>query len=349
MTEQTQLTIVRPDDWHVHLREGKMLREVAPYTASVFGRGLIMPNTTKPILTGKDALAYEQEIVNATRNYRHFTPVMSIKLTMNTTVRMIHEAADSGVKAVKLYPTGATTNSEDGVVFGRLDELIRTGVFTAMADRGLLLLIHGEEPTQEVLEREPYVIPFIEYIMESEPRLSVVVEHVSTERMARFVASNNPHRLAATVTAHHLYLTLDDLIGGELKTLYFCKPVVKQKPDQNYLWFCVENYPNFFFGSDSAPHPIDRKQSCSCAAGVFSGPIAVPLLAQMFNERGILDRLQEFASLRGADFYGFEPNQDAITLERTEEPVHMRGWTVDGSVRFMPLREGEELHWRVAN
>ncbi len=345
----TKLTIRRPDDWHVHLREGAMLREVAPYTAGVFGRGLIMPNTTKPILTGADASMYRQEIENATRSYRHFTPVMSIKLTMDTTAAMIHDAADCGVKAVKLYPTGATTNSQDGVVFGRLDELVQAGVFRAIAEREMLLLVHGEEPSQEVLEREPYVIPFIDQIIESEPRIRVVVEHVSTERMARYVAENDPSRLAATVTAHHLYLTLDDLIGGELQTLYFCKPVVKQQADRDFLWHCVCDYPNFFFGSDSAPHPIDRKQSCSCAAGVFSGPIALPLLAQMFDEHGALNRLEEFVSLRGAYFYRLEPNDDYVVLERVQNPIQMRGWTIDGGVRFMPLRNDEGLNWRIAD
>ncbi len=348
MTVLQELTITRPDDWHVHLREDDMLRVVTPYTARLYGRALVMPNTEEPILTGREAVAYREEILAETTHYPHFTPVMSVKLTMRTTAATIRKAAERGVKAVKLYPTGATTNSQDGVVFGRLNELIEANVFHEMAEHDMVLCIHGEAPDQEVLDREPYVIPFINQLLKSQARLKIVVEHVSTTAMANYVAGNRSGRLAATVTAHHLYLTLDDLIGNGCRTLYYCMPVVKPAANRSTLWKWVEYNDNFFFGSDSAPHPVGKKETHVCAAGAFTSPIALPLLAQMFEEREILEKLEAFVSLRGAAFYGFEPNEDTITLEKLEEPPQYRGAkTSGGEAWIMPLREGESLYWQV--
>ncbi len=343
------LTITRPDDWHLHLRQGRMLERVVAASAQVFGRALIMPNTDPPILSGLDAGYYKQEILRATEKWGKFKPIMTIKLTMNTTARMIHEAAEAGVKAVKLYPTGVTTNSQDGVDLGRLKEMAENLVFDAMADHDMVLCIHAEHPLQPVLEREPYVIPFINALLGWAPRLQrIVIEHVSTERMAQFVASHSD-RLAATVTAHHLYLTLDDLLGEELKPHYFCKPVVKTSSDQSSLWWYLLHSDNFFFGSDSAPHALHKKEACSCAAGAFTAPILLPLLAHMFEQHDALDTLEEFVSHRGADFYGMERNYDTITLVKNNHPFVVEyNEGNDELPRPMPLRNGETIYWHVA-
>lgn len=185
------------------------------------------------------------------------------------------------MKAVKLYPTGATTNSQDGVDLAKIQDL--DTVLWTMASRKMLLLIHAEEPTQPVLSREPYTIALIDSLRTRNPDLKVVIEHVSTKEMAQYVISNSrDNNLAATVTLHHLYLTLDDLLGDTLRPDYFCKPVVKRQEDIEYLWFALLNCESFFFGSDSAPHEERSKLSHSCSAGVFSGPICIPLLAQLF-------------------------------------------------------------------
>ncbi len=343
------LTITRPDDWHLHLRQGEMLEQVVPASASIFGRALIMPNTVPPILSGLDAGYYKQEILRATEKWEKFQPVMSIKLTMNTTARMIHEAAEAGVKAVKLYPTGVTTNSQDGVDLGRLKEMAENLVFDAMADNDMVLCIHAEHPSQPVLEREPYVIPFIKALLGWAPRLErIVVEHVSTQTMAQFVASY-PDRLGATITAHHLYLTLDDLLGEELKPHYFCKPVVKTSTDQNNLWWYLQRCDNFFFGSDSAPHSVDKKESCHCAAGAFTAPMLLPLLAHMFEQRKALDLLEAFVSFRGADFYGFDRNDDTITLVKSDQPFVVEfDKEHKDKPRPMPLRQGDDIYWHIA-
>ncbi len=343
------LTITKPDDWHLHLRQGRMLERVVGASARVFGRALIMPNTVPPILSGLDASQYKLEILHAAESWGQFQPVMSIKLTMNTTAKTIHEAAEAGVKAVKLYPTGVTTNSQDGVDLNRLKDLAENLVFDAMADHDMVLCIHAEHPSQPVLEREVYVIPFIEALLRWVPRLKrIVVEHVSTERMAQFVASH-PDRLGATITAHHLYLTLDDLLGEELKPHYFCKPVVKTNSDRNNLWWYVQRSDNFFFGSDSAPHALHKKEACSCAAGAFTAPLLLPLLAHMFEEHDALDTLEAFVSHRGADFYGMERNYGTITLVKRNKPFVVVFEEVDDELpRPMPLRNGDTIYWHVA-
>ncbi len=349
------LTITRPDDWHVHFRNGKTLEKVAPLTASVFGRALVMPNTAPPVLTGDDAKAYRDEINSAiATEYPDFEPLMTTKLTMNTTRGQIYLAAHYGVTAVKLYPTGVTTNSQDGVDLGRLVQLADTCVFDAMADTRMVLCIHGESPIQPVLQREPAVIPYVKFLLTNFPDLRVVIEHVSTAEMAQFVANDTTGRLAATVTAHHLYLTLDDLLGNELQPHYFCKPVVKQDEDQLALWSAIANSDNFFFGSDSAPHDVSRKHCSSCAAGVFTAPILMPLLADMFEAHDMLGSLEAFVSLRGAKFYNVAPNDSSITLVKSEEPLPASGQFVFGEeneqvILPMPLVPGHELYWRVFN
>ena len=320
-----------------------------------------MPNTVPPVLTADEAVGYRNSILLETHErFPQFQPVMTIKLTMNTTAEMINDAANAGVKAVKLYPTGATTNSQDGVDLAKIRDL--DTVLWTMAARKMLLLIHAEEPTQPVLSREPYTIELIDSLRSNNPQLKIVIEHVSTKEMAKYiVGSSRDKRLAATVTLHHLYLTLDDLLGDMLRPDYFCKPVVKRQEDVEYLWFSIVHCDNFFFGSDSAPHEERSKLSHTCAAGVFSGPICIPLLAQLFatsahlQSKTLAERIglmEQFTSVRGADFYGLPVNAQTITLEQCDEPQALPAKLVFGSdngstVLPMPLRKGEELFWRV--
>lgn len=355
-----QFTIRMPDDFHTHFRQGKMLQQVAPITAQHFGRATIMPNTEPPILTAHDAMRYQEEILQVTaEQHPWFTPLMTIKLTMRTTAQMIVAAKDMGVTAAKLYPIGATTNSQDGVDLNQLSEL--DPVFAAMAEHGMLLLVHAENPSKPVLTREPWMIDSIEKLRDSHPQLKIVIEHVSTKLMAEYVAKNRLEgNLAATVTLHHLYLTLDDLLGNKLRPDYYCMPVVKQAEDVEYLWHCLK-YDNFFFGSDSAPHVESSKLTHACAAGVFAGEDMLPLLAQLFATtpylRGSLpDRiawLEVFVSERGSKFYGLQANARTITLEQCDEPLSPLHPIFFGDssnrqvVLPMPLREGDELFWRV--
>lgn len=351
------LVITQPDDWHVHFRSGKTLEKVALLTAKVFGRALVMPNTAPPILTGEDANRYRYDIydiLGATSINSTFEPLTTIKLTMDTTAEMIYEAALCGVTAVKLYPTGVTTNSQDGVDLDKLTQLAGASVFHAIADTGMVLCVHGESPGEEVLRREGAVIPHIVWLLREFTRLKIVVEHVSTKAMSDFVANDATGRLAATVTAHHLYLTLDDLLGGELQPHYFCKPVVKQLEDQAALWRHVQNCGNFFFGSDSAPHDVSRKHCSSCAAGVFTAPILLPLLADMFEAHGILDCLEAFVSQRGARFYNVPFNRAHTTLVKSDKPIVMADRLVFGVeneqvIMPMPLRPGHKQYWRVVS
>lgn len=356
-----QFEMIQPDDWHAHARQGEMMQQVIPFTARYFGRATIMPNTVPPILSSLDAEWYRAQILNETHErFPDFLPVMTIKLTMNTTTKMIIDAADAGVKAVKLYPTGATTNSQDGVDLAKIRDL--DAVLWTMASRKMLLLIHAEEPTQPVLSREPYTITLIDSLRLNNPHLKIVIEHVSTKEMARYIVGNcGDKNLAATVTLHHLYLTLDDLLGDALRPDYFCKPVVKRQEDIEYLWYALLNCDSFFFGSDSAPHEEQSKLSHTCAAGVFSGPICLPLLAQLFATSTHLQNktlgeriglMEQFTSIRGAKFYALPTNTKTITLEQCDEPQVLPHKLVFGSdngdvVLPMPLRKGEELFWRV--
>lgn len=344
-----ELVICRPDNFHTHLRDGELMDAVVPHTAKHFKRALVMPNTEPPILNAEDAMDYYEEIMLIARaTVPDFVPLMTIKLTMDTTAPMIWAAASNGVIAAKLYPTGATTNSEDGVDIEHIHKLEAKQVFSTMVECGMVLCVHAEDPRCEVLDREVAMIEKIQTLHWMYPKLKIVVEHVSTAKMAQYITQDTTGNLGATVTAHHLYLTLDDLAGGKLAPHYFCKPILKQNDDREVLWLSVEDSPNFFFGSDSAPHPLESKHSDCCAAGAFTDPIALPLLADMFEARDILDVLEAFTSERGAEFYGLARNSDTITLAKRHEPIEISDELI-GGCKVMPLKDGHELYWEVAS
>lgn len=315
-----KVTIRRPDDMHVHLRDGDMLTAVAPYTARQFARAMVMPNLTPPVLTAEDALDYKRRIMASTQHYA-FEPLMTIKLTQRTTPEMIREAKAAGVVAAKLYPEGVTTNSHDGVTdFWALEP-----VFLAMAEVGMILSIHAETPNAFVMDREADFIARYLYPLSTHGRLNklkVVIEHATTKAAVECV--RNIANFACTITVHHLFLTLDDVVGGMLKPHYFCKPIAKTPKDQIALVeAATSGHPRIFLGTDSAPHPVAKKECSSGCAGVFTATHALELLAYVFDGAGKLDKLNAFTSENGARFYGLPLNEGevALTFDEGKGPI----------------------------
>jgi len=330
------IEIRRPDDFHVHLRQGALLEQLVPVTAATFGRGLVMPNLTPPILTGQQAHDYGaaiRQIAGA-----RFEPLLTIKLTDATTPQIVHEARETHeVVAAKLYPVGVTTNSADGVS----DVRALAPVFAEMERVGMILCLHAEKPGVTSLERESaFLDEHLFWLVESFPRLKIVVEHVSTAHAAGMIGLCGPN-VAATITVHHLFITLDDVIGDKLQPHNFCKPIAKFEEDRQQLVKAAIMGARFFLGTDSAPHPKGAKECSACAAGCFTAPVALPLLAGLFEREGALARLEDFASTRGAAFYGLPPNVDRIKLVRET-------WTVPGEIAgVVPFAAGQKLNWKV--
>jgi dihydroorotase len=339
------ISLTRPDDWHLHVRDGELLSEVVPYSARVFGRAIIMPNLKPPVVDVDAARAYRERILAAVPDAASFTPLMTLYLTDNTTPRDIERAAASGtVQAVKLYPAGATTNSDSGVT--DLDRCQET--LAAMAEHDLPLLIHGEITTRgtDIFDREAaFLEERLSPLLARHPRLRIVLEHITTARAADFVRQGPPN-LAATITAHHLLLNRNDMLVGGIRPHYYCLPVLKREQDrQALIEAATSGNPKFFLGTDSAPHPRSAKVAdCGCA-GVFSAPAALPVYAAVFEQAGALDRLEGFASHFGADFYGLPRNNERLTLRR--EPWSVPASLPCGDDRLVPLLAGDDLSWRV--
>ncbi len=339
------LSLTRPDDWHLHLRDGDRLAAVLPHTAAQFARAMVMPNLTPPIVTTKAALAYRDRILAALPAHADFQPLMTLYLTEETTPSEIRRARESGaVYGVKLYPAGATTHSEAGV-----KELSRVyPVLEAMVEQGLPLLLHGEvtDPTVDVFDRERvfierHLVPLVARF----PSLKVVLEHITTREAVAFVREAHPF-VAATITPQHLLFDRNALFQGGLRPHHYCLPVLKREVHRRaVLEAAVSGNPKFFLGTDSAPHPRSGKESrCGCA-GIYSAHAALELYAEAFDNANALDRLEGFASYAGADFYGLPRNQAKITLERV-------AWQVPeefpfGAERLLPLRAGERMLWRL--
>jgi dihydroorotase len=339
------LAITMPDDFHVHLREGALLRTVAFHTSGVFRRALVMPNTTTPILTGMDAIAYSKRIMEAAgrAGHREFTPLMTIKLTDHTTPAMIKRAKEvGGVVAAKLYPIGVTTNSADGLSLTNLAHKNKD-VFAAMEDCGMVLCVHGEMPGAPVLERESRALRELTILAECFPNLRIVLEHVSSSAGVQWVKGFQ-RNVGATITAHHLVLTLEDVIGNGINPHHFCKPIAKTHDDLVVLINAAIYDHRFFFGSDSAPHPRKKKECQGGAAGVFvPGQVAMSVVADVFERECSPDwwltKFEEFMSLRGARFYGLAPNSERVTLHRE----HWKVPEVIGNV--VPFRAGDVIKW----
>jgi dihydroorotase len=337
------LTIRRPDDFHLHLREGDMLRQIVPHSSEVFGRALVMPNTDPPVLTGADAERYRKEILAAVPPGHDFEPLMTIKIVPSTTPEVIRDARVAGVIAGKLYPEGVTTNSSDGV----RDLMALDHVFEAMSDAGMVLCLHGETPDTFCLDREQqFLTDLLPMLAHSFPDLRIVLEHVSTAAAVEWVGNQQPDgahpNVAATITVHHLLLTLDDVVGGLLSPHHFCKPVAKRPADRAAIVAAaISGDARFFLGTDSAPHPRAAKEAARGCAGVFTAPVTLPLLADLFESHDALGALDGFCSGNGAQFYGLPPNEASVRLveDSWQVPVDCEG--------VVPLAAGTTLRWRV--
>ena len=340
-----RLTLKRPDDWHLHLRDGPAMASVLADTARQFARAIVMPNLKPPVRTTYEALDYRERILAALPDGARFEPLMTLYLTDDTPPEEIARARLSGrVHGVKLYPAGATTHSDAGVT--RLSRCFRA--LEKMEELGMPLLVHGEstDPAIDVFDREK---AFVEEVLgptvERFSSLKVVLEHITTREAVHYVEVTGAN-VAATITAHHLLMNRNALFMGGIRPHHYCLPVLKREEHREALVeAATSGNPKFFLGTDSAPHPrTDKEAACGCA-GIYTGHAALELYAIAFEEAGALDKLEGFASVFGARFYGLAPNQDSVTLERQEWTVPQRlGF---GEHELVPLRAGEKLPWKL--
>jgi len=342
----TSLRLTRPDDWHLHLRDGAALAAVLPYSAARFARAIVMPNLVPPVTTTEQARAYRARILAALPAGAHFEPLMTLYLTDHTAPEQIVSAKASGfIHGVKLYPAGATTHAEGGVTdLARLD-----GVLARMAEVGLVLQVHGEvtDPAVDVFDREAR---FIERVLapltERHPQLRIVFEHITTRAAVQFVLGAR-EGIAATVTPQHLLMNRNALFTGGLRPHHYCLPVLKEETHRAALLEAVATgTPRIFLGTDSAPHARAAKESACGCAGIFSAHAALELYAEAFEAAGALEKLEAFAAFHGADFYRLPRNREQLTLVR-------QAWQVPAHYPFgadvlVPLRAGEQVPWRLA-
>jgi dihydroorotase len=342
MTQTIQLT--RPDDWHLHVRDGEALHVVVPHTAAQFGRAIIMPNLRPPVTTTEAALAYKARIQAAVPEGVAFEPLMTLYLTDKLPADEIQRARDAGIVAVKLYPAGATTNSDAGVT-----DLRKTyATLEAMQRAGMPLLVHGEvtSPEIDLFDREAVFIDTqLIPLRRDFPELKIVFEHITTREAAQYVQEADRF-LAATLTAHHLLFNRNAIFTGGIRPHYYCLPVLKRETHRLALVeAATSGSSKFFLGTDSAPHPAHLKEHASGCAGCYTAHAAIEMYAEVFDAVGALDQLEGFASFHGADFYGLPRNTGSITLKR-------EAWTPPESFAFgeatlKPLRSGEALPWKL--
>ncbi len=339
----TRLTITRPDDWHLHVRDGDALSTVVPHTAAQFGRAIIMPNLRPPVTTAAQAVAYRQRIQAAVPAGVQFEPLMTLYLTDNLPPDEIKRAKDAGVVAAKLYPAGATTNSDAGVT--DLKKTYKT--LEAMQKEGLLLLVHGEvtSPDIDLFDREAvFIDQQLIPLRRDFPELKIVFEHITTKEAAQYVEAADRFT-GATITAHHLLYNRNAIFTGGIRPHYYCLPVLKRETHRQALVAAATGgNARFFLGTDSAPHPAHLKEHASGCAGCYTAHAAMELYAEAFDQAGALSQLEAFASFNGADFYGLPRNSGQITLEK-------KSWTPPESYTFggaelKPLRSGESLAWQ---
>ena len=340
-----ELTIVRPDDWHLHVRDGAALRAVVPHSARQFGRAIVMPNLRPPVVSVAQALAYRDRIVAAVPSGLRFEPLMTLYLTDSMAPAEMARARDAGIVAVKLYPAGATTHSDAGVT-----DLRKVTATLAAAERaGIVLLVHGEvtDPAVDVFDREAVFIDrHLVQLRRDFPGLRIVLEHVTTKEGAQYVAEAGP-LTAGTITAHHLLYNRNAIFTGGIRPHYYCLPVLKREEHRRALVAAATaGSDRFFLGTDSAPHPAVLKEHASGCAGCYTAFSALELYAEAFESAGALDRLEQFASRAGPAFYGLAPNPTTVTLRKL-------AWTLPevlpfGDAELKPLRAGETLAWKLA-
>ena len=341
-----EITLIRPDDWHLHVRDGIALNVVVPHTAAQFGRAVIMPNLKPPVTTAEQALAYKSRILGAVPKGLAFEPLMTLYLTDNLAPVEIARAKAAGVVACKLYPAGATTNSDAGVT----DLRKIYPVLEAMQREGLLLLVHGEVTSSDIdlFDREAvFIEQQLKPLRRDFPELKIVMEHITTSEAAQYVAEGDAN-LAATITAHHLLYNRNAIFTGGIRPHYYCLPVLKRETHRLALVkAATSGNPSFFLGTDSAPHPAHLKEHATGCAGCYTAHAAIEMYAEAFEQAGALDKLEGFASFFGPDFYKLPRNTDRITLRK-------ENWTPAesfpfGEAELKPLRSGESLPWRLVS
>lgn len=339
------LTITRPDDWHLHLRDGDVLKDLVHHTSAQFARAIVMPNLTPPVTTTEMARAYRQRIIDNVPAGHQFEPLMSLYLTNNTPASEVQRAKESGiVHGFKLYPAGATTNSDAGVT----DIKNCYGTLEAMQRENMILQVHGEvvDPAVDVFDREAR---FIERVLaplhHDFPELKIVFEHITTQQAAEFVTDSNA-QIAATITPQHLLYNRNEIFKGGIRPHYYCLPILKREEHRLALVKAATSAnPKFFLGTDSAPHAQGKKESACGCAGIFSAPLAIELYARVFDDNNALDKLEAFASFYGADFYGLPRNTSRISLEK-------QSWTVPdalplGNEKIIPMHAGGVENWKM--
>ena len=341
-----QITLTRPADWHLHLRDGALLGAVLPHSARQFARAMIMPNLPAPVVSVALAAAYRQRICAALPEAMAFEPLMTLYLTEQTTPDEIRRAFESGfVKAIKLYPAGATTHSNAGV----RDLVHCDAALTEMEKCGLPLLVHGEvtDPAVDIFDREAvFIDTVLEPLLLRWPGLRVVFEHITTQEAAQFVASANEN-VAATITAQHLLYNRNALFRGGLRPHYYCLPVLKREKHRRALWQAISSgHPRFFLGTDSAPHARSNKEAACGCAGCFSAPAALELYAQAFEMAGALDKFEAFASFHGSDFYRLPRNISQVTLSKNAWQMPDSFACPEGEC-LIPLGAGETMSWKL--
>jgi dihydroorotase len=340
-----QLTITRPDDWHVHFRDGASLQHTVPHTARTFARAIVMPNLVPPVKNAEQAKAYRERLLAHAPAGSGFNPLMVLYLTDETTAADIHAAKAGGlVVAAKLYPAGATTNSAHGVT--SIEKIYPA--LEAMSECGLLLLVHGEVTAQhvDIFDREQVFIDTILVpLCRRFPGLKVVLEHITTRDAAQFVQAA-PANVAATLTVQHLLYNRNHMLVGGIRPHLFCLPILKRKVHHLALLDCAKSgNPKFFLGTDSAPHARHTKENACGCAGCFTAPAALEMYAEIFEDLGALDKLEAFASFHGPDFYGLPRNTGKVTLRK-------EAWTLPAEYPFgdhsiIPLKAGESLQWKI--
>jgi dihydroorotase len=339
------ITLRRPDDWHVHLRDGEMLRVVLPFTAHQFARAIVMPNLLPPLTSVEAASAYRERILAALPGAAVFEPLMTCYLTDSTDPEEVAHGHREGVfTAVKLYPARATTNSASGVTdYGRISPALER-----MAELGMPLLIHGEvtDPEVDVFDREAVFLDrVLDPIRRRLPELRIVLEHITTEEAVDYVAAGGPN-LAATITAHHLVINRNAIFAGGIRPHLYCLPIAKREKHRRALRrAATSGREKFFLGTDSAPHAVGTKETACGCAGIFTALCALEIYTEVFEEEAALDKLEAFASLNGPKFYKLPPNEARITLRRESWAVPER--IDDGENAVVPFRAGETLRWRL--
>ncbi|HAT27884.1 MAG TPA: dihydroorotase [Gammaproteobacteria bacterium] len=340
-----KISLTRPDDWHLHLRDEELLLTTVPHSAKTFGRGIIMPNLQMPVTTVEEALAYRDRILRAIPAGSNFQPLMTLYLTDTLPLDEINAASlEPTVVAVKYYPAGATTNAANGVT--AIDKVYP--VLERMEEIGMPLLVHGESTATavDIFDREQvFIDTILQPLLIRYPRLKLVLEHITTSEAVEFV-KQQMESVAATITVHHLLYNRNHLLAGGVRPHFYCLPILKRDTHQRALIeAAISGNPKFFLGTDSAPHSRQAKENACACAGIYSAPAALELYAQVFEQNRALDKLEGFASFFGADFYGLPRNQSRITLSKTD-------WTMAEEYKFgseviVPICAGENLHWLV--